>query len=524
MAADFTELLERRTALLDEWTAKQREIAALQAEASTLLARRWDLWQEEVAAAPQHRDAIERSMISEYSAAGHISHGSMVFAFADAHLLASEFETVRESFAAGSITPGHVREILREAAPVRESIDAGMVDADTLLLYEAAALETAEHDTVGRTRAQARRIAAALAGSTVVEQHERAAADRTVTIRSIGDGLVLLQAVLSEHLGVAILDRLTKMARHMKQHPEDRDPDFGPSEPEEVGLDTETLLPLDGGMPDAQMPDAQMPDAAMPDTQMPDAHAGAIFGSHTFTADPFDLPLDPKFHDDSPCIIHVPADTRTMDQLRADLFTDLLLASTPTDAHGAGLESIHATIQVTVAATTLAGGDDRPAELDGFGALMPDVARSLSGQRTGWTRLFLDASGMVVETDTYTPTEQMRRFLRARDQHCRFPGCRAPVHRSQIDHHEDWALGGKTHVDNLAHFCGRHHPLKHPDIPDSHRWFARQLPDRSVEWTSPNGRTYRDKPNRRVMFVPSVDPPDPPGEPGRFDPPERPPF
>lgn len=504
MAEDLDALIERRLALLDEWTAKQREIAALQAEASALLASRWDLWREEVAAAPQHRDAIERSMIAEYAAAGHIAHGSIALAFNDAHLLATEFETVRESFAAGRVTPGHVRAILREAAPVREAVDAGAVDAGTLLLYEAAVLETAENETAARTRVQARRIAAALAGSTTVEQHERAAADRAVTIRSIGDGLVLLQAVLPEHLGVAILDRLTKMARHMQQHPEDRDPEFGPPEPEEVGLDPDTLLPMDIGAPDAG--------------------DGAIFGSHTFTADPFDLPLDPRSHDDSPCIIHVPADTRTIDQLRADLFTDLLLASRPTDAHGTGLENIHATIQVTVAATTLAGADDRPAELDGLGPLLPDVARSLAGRRTGWTRLFLDSTGMVVETDTYTPTEQMRRFLRARDQHCRFPGCRAPIHRCEADHNEDWALGGKTHIDNLAHFCGRHHPLKHPDIPDSHRWYARQLPDRSVEWTSPNGRRYRDRPNRRVMFVPSVDPPDPPGAPDHADPPERPPF
>lgn len=490
MTAEIDALIERRIALLDEWTAKQREIAALQAEASALLALRWELWQEEVAAAPQHRDAIERSMFAEYAAAGRLSHGSMTFAFIDAHLLATEFETVREAFAAGRITPGHVREILREATPVRDAIDAGTVEPDTLLLYEAAVLETAEHDTAARTRAQARRIAAALAGSTVVEQHERAAAERTVTVRSIGDGLVLLQAVLPEHLGVAILDRLTKMARHMRRHPEDRDPEFGPPEPDEVGLDPETLLPLDDGMPDAD--------------------DGAIFGSHTFTSDPFEPPLDPRFHDDSPCIIHVPDDARTIDQLRADLFTDLLLASTPTEAHGTGLESIHATIQVTVAATTLAGGDDRPAELDGFGPLDPDVARSLAGHRTGWSRLFLDPAGMVTETDTYTPTEQMRRFLRARDQHCRFPGCRAPIHRCEADHNDDWAKGGRTHIENLAHFCGAHHPLKHPDIPDSHRWIAHQLPDRSVEWISPNGRRYRDKPNRRVMFVPSVDSPDPP--------------
>jgi hypothetical protein len=110
---------------------------------------------------------------------------------------------------------------------------------------------------------------------------------------------------------------------------------------------------------------------------------------------------------------------------------------------------------------------------------------------------------MITETDTYMPTAGMRRYLSARDQHCRFPGCRVPVHRCEADHTFDYALGGRTSLDNLAHLCKTHHALKHPDIPDQHRWTARQLPDWSIEWTSPTGRTHTDRPPRRVMFVPT---------------------
>lgn len=199
--------------------------------------------------------------------------------------------------------------------------------------------------------------------------------------------------------------------------------------------------------------------------------------------------------------VAVPADTRTLDQLRTDILTDLMLAADPSQVTGAGIDHVQARIQVTVAATTLLGADDRPAELDGFGPIDPDIARDLAGRNGGWSRLFLSPVGMVTETDTYSPTEGMRRILRARDQHCRFPGCRMPVRRCQIDHNHDHARGGRTSLSNLSHFCIGHHVLKHPDIDRRHRWTAKQLPDRSLEWISPLGRRYIDAPPRRVMFV-----------------------
>ncbi|KJQ52782.1 HNH endonuclease signature motif containing protein [Microbacterium sp. SA39] len=206
--------------------------------------------------------------------------------------------------------------------------------------------------------------------------------------------------------------------------------------------------------------------------------------------------LDPE--DD---VEHIPADTRTWDQVQADLFADLLLTADPSAAHGDGLDNVQGRVQVTIAASTLAGADDRPAELDGYGPIHPGIARELAGRNTGWSRLFLDPDGMVRETDTYTPTEGMRRFLRARDQHCRFPGCRMPVHRCDVDHTYDHARGGQTRVDNLAHLCRSHHTLKHPDVPDAHRWTARQRPDGTITWRSPLGHTYEDSTPRRVMFV-----------------------
>lgn len=555
MIQDFDALHRQRVALLDAWVSKQREIARLQAEAAEILADRWELFELELQVEPVHARSIERSMLAQYAATGHMSKGSMEFAFTDARML-RQFPAVRAAFADGRVTPSHVREIIRESQPAREAIDTGQITPDTLALYEQACLEVAERDTAARTKVHARQVAAALAGLTVTEQQQKAFSERTVTVRSVGDGLALLQAVLPEHLAVAIHDRLTKMAEHLCGHPEDRNlPAEEPTEAQwaaweaewasaerseqalfdeiariaaaeseaaaaevegqETTLERSTDGPMSHGA-DAAAADSSHSDA---DTETEAAFRELIarhldadgFWADDDDPDPggpppepdLDYWTDPQFDPDSPCITRLPDESRTFDQLRADLLTDLLLAGDPSEAHGTGLEGIRATIQVTVSATTLIGLDDQPGELDGHGPIRPEIARALAGSTKGWTRLFLDSEGFVTRTDTYTPTEPMVRFLRARDQHCRFPGCRQPIHRCERDHNEDWALGGSTSIDNLAHFCRTHHALKHPDLPDFARWTARQTPERTVQWTDPDGRTHHDVERPRVMFVPT---------------------
>lgn len=462
--------LEQRQTMLDAWVVKRREIARLESEALELLAERTRLGDADARENPHHRDTIHRSMIAEYSAAGHVANGSVDRAFADAALLHAHHPAVREAFGQGSFTAAHVREIISAGSLVREAVRDGRVDAGTLTIYDEAAVVVAGQDTPMRTRSLVRQIAAALAGATLVERHRRAAAERAVTMRSVDDGLALITIVLPEHLAAAVMDRLTRLARQVVAARDDVEPP--------VDLDL-----LDSGE------DPVFPEDLDPSDPLLDE--SVLFGDDTFTTDPFP----------EPCAEVIPADTRTIDQLRADLLADLLLTSDPTTASSTAIERVQARIQVTVAATTLAGMDDRPAELDGFGPIDPDIARELAAGSGGWSRLFVDPTGMVTETDTYTPTEAMRRFLRARDQHCRFPGCRMPVHRCQIDHNHDHALGGRTHLDNLSHFCTGHHVLKHPGIDDRHRWSARQRAGGDIEWISPLGRSYTDPAPRRVMFI-----------------------
>ncbi len=205
-----------------------------------------------------------------------------------------------------------------------------------------------------------------------------------------------------------------------------------------------------------------------------------------------------------------PSDTRTLDQIRADLVADMVLTTSPNAQTGEGLAdglgglgSIQAIVNVTVPALALAGVTDEPAELVGRCPIDPDTARQLAGRASGWDRVLADPiTGGVLAVDRYTPSADMKRFLRARDQHCRFPGCRQPAHRCDRDHSIDFALGGATDVCNLACLCKRHHTLKGETA-----WTVRQLGHGILEWTSPGGHVYIDKPPPAIHFIPSTDPP-----------------
>ncbi|THE06593.1 HNH endonuclease [Microbacterium oleivorans] len=204
----------------------------------------------------------------------------------------------------------------------------------------------------------------------------------------------------------------------------------------------------------------------------------------------------------------VASDIRTTDQVRADVFADLLLAGTPalhdTRNTSAGpLGAIRARVQVLVPAATLTGSDDGPCDLSGRSPIDPATARTLAGDSHVWERLFHDpTTGVTVSTDSYRVPSGMRRFLQARDQHCRFPGCRVAAIRCEVDHTHDHALGGATELSNLAHLCQRHHSMKQFTA-----WRVRQLPGGVLEWTSPLGRTYReDAPTPAVAFTPAAPP------------------
>ncbi|MGY1593898.1 HNH endonuclease signature motif containing protein [Geodermatophilus sp. SYSU D00708] len=105
-------------------------------------------------------------------------------------------------------------------------------------------------------------------------------------------------------------------------------------------------------------------------------------------------------------------------------------------------------------------------------------------------------------TPRYRPTAAQRRFIRARDRRCRWPGCRRPPARHDLDHVRPHADGGPTACTNLCCLCRTHHRIK----TFARHWHVDLLPDGRLLVRTPTGLT-------RISTPPgcSLDPePDPP--------------
>lgn len=200
-----------------------------------------------------------------------------------------------------------------------------------------------------------------------------------------------------------------------------------------------------------------------------------------------------------------PRDLRRADEVRADVFADLLLTGHATpEVSNASLpegDAIVAHVQITVPVLTALGADTTPAELVGRAPVDIATALRLAGAASGWDRVLTHpVTGNVLAVDRYRPSERLKSALRVRDEHCRFPGCMAPTRMCDIDHTTARQHDGPTEVANLAHLCRRHHTLKHHSA-----WRVRQTPDGVLHWTSPTGRHHRDGPARTLVFTEDSD-------------------
>lgn len=98
----------------------------------------------------------------------------------------------------------------------------------------------------------------------------------------------------------------------------------------------------------------------------------------------------------------------------------------------------------------------------------------------------------------YQPSAKLAAFIRSRDMFCRFPGCDVPAERCDIDHVVPYPYG-PTHASNMHCKCRTHHLMK-TFWGGAEGWRDQQLPDGTVIWTTPAGRTYTTTPGSRLFF------------------------
>jgi hypothetical protein len=94
----------------------------------------------------------------------------------------------------------------------------------------------------------------------------------------------------------------------------------------------------------------------------------------------------------------------------------------------------------------------------------------------------------------------------ARDRTCRGPHCHRHARRCEVDHVIPFSQGGHTNASNLGPECPREHHVKHDA-----GWHTERLPDGTIRWTTPSGRTYDRPPEQYPVDQtrPKIEPPEP---------------
>ncbi|WP_460776256.1 HNH endonuclease signature motif containing protein [Microbacterium sp. GXF7504] len=479
--------LDRLKALVRDAAAAHRAVAVAQAAEARVFADAVELVLERQAALRAEgrlgeSDIPLREVCAELATALRLSDAAVQRRLGDAASLRSGFPATTAAWERGEVDAGQVAAILNAGIPLTP---------EHRERYEQIVLDAARTEAAGRMRHITRVVAARIdpdgAAERVAERH----AERRVRVIDLDDGFARLLADLPATLAYAIHDRLTRMATTARDGDGDGDA-------------------VDG--PDAAATDREATPSPGAGGSVPADDAGDASGTTEHTP----RPDNDREHDDVTTFVTDatrPArrgrlgtppvtgrgDPRTLDQLRADVLADLLLAG-GTIAHGDGLTAVTGHVQITVPVLTAAGTGTAPALLAGHGPIDPDTAKRLVGAASGWDRVLTHPSaGTVLDVDRYRPPEALKRLLRARDEHCRFPGCRRLARGADLDHTIDAALGGKTSVHNLAHLCRRHHTLKHHTA-----WTVRQRRGGVIEWRSPTGRTHHDRPPATVTFTPDT--------------------
>jgi hypothetical protein len=172
-------------------------------------------------------------------------------------------------------------------------------------------------------------------------------------------------------------------------------------------------------------------------------------------------------------------ETRSMDQLRADIFLELLTGSSDLPRTG----SVHLTVDLA----TLSELKGLAGDLAGYGPVTADISRQLTRQLGDtvwdWTVVHPE-TGMPIGDGTTRrrPSASQIRKVRTKNRTCVAPGCRNPVIDCDIDHTKTWAETGITNSEDLAALCRHDHCIRHQT-----GWTYQRLGNGDYLWTGPLG-------------------------------------
>ena len=169
----------------------------------------------------------------------------------------------------------------------------------------------------------------------------------------------------------------------------------------------------------------------------------------------------------------------------------------PTSRGGRMMDPARVMLHLYMQASTLAGLDDQPATLLGYGPIEAGQARRLA-ENAALTRILTDPFSReikAVDLACYRVPKVLRMAVQARDRSCVFPACDVPAFDTQIDHIDPHPFArrlkkalatGRTTFGNLQSLCLRHHYLK------THGgWMIQSTNGARLEWISPTGHSYR---------------------------------
>ncbi|HXD27690.1 MAG TPA: DUF222 domain-containing protein, partial [Arthrobacter sp.] len=396
--------------------------------------------------------AATESAVMEIALVTSISPGQAHRVLEQAETLVMDTPEVLESMAQGRIGTAHVQRILEHTrnivpdplpVPRKDADEATKEEWEREVAHRAAKARTDRRDfgadmlavapgkSPSQLRTRGRQVLEKYYGHGFTKRSRTALRDRRITLEEAQDGMTWFSGYLPTASCQAIFSKIDSMARLLK---------------------------------------------ADPDSAAAVSQAAAQAGR---------TPAEPEPD---------PAETRTMDQLRADVFIDTVLNG----PRGQGLEAVDAQVYVAIPATMLPGTPAGPtttnttpsdggsgligtpaqetststgtvatAELPpgspvptllGAGPIDQESAARLMNAAKTWWRLITDPiTGAVITfgQDRYRPTAAQRAALAFRDGGCTTPGCTGTARHCEADHTREWQDGGPTDLANLQLRCRR---------------------------------------------------------------------